>query len=109
MDLHTGAMPGDEEVPDTRMEMWMEVTLMRGRRRVCQSGISDGQKDRCNRGGFLYSDRRSTMERGAVRCKLRRWGEGKGCSCNQATGRKPRGWWRKDGDGKAIQRLETTD
>jgi len=31
---------------------------------VCQSGISDGQKDGRNRGGFLYSDRRSTVEKG---------------------------------------------
>jgi len=73
MDLHTGAVPGNEAVPDGRMEKLMEVTLMRGRRRVCQSGISDGQKDGCSRGGFLYSDRRSTTERGAVRCQLRRW------------------------------------
>jgi len=48
MYLHTGLMPGDEAVPDGRMERWMEVTLMRGRRRVCQSGISEGQKDRRN-------------------------------------------------------------
>jgi len=45
MDLHTGAIPGDEVVPDGRMERWMEMTLMRGCRRVCQGGISDGQKD----------------------------------------------------------------
>jgi len=62
MGLHSGAVPGDEEVPDGRMERWMEVTLMRGRRRVCQCGISNGQKEGCNRGGFLYSDRRSTAE-----------------------------------------------
>jgi len=60
MDLHTGAVPGDEVVPDGRMKRWMEVTLVRGRRRVCQCGISDGQEDGRNRGGFLYSDRRST-------------------------------------------------
>ena len=53
MDRHTGAMPGDEAVPDGRMERWMEVTLMRGRRRVCQSGISHGQKDGRNRGGVF--------------------------------------------------------
>ena len=45
MDLRAGAVPGDEAVPDGRMERWMEVTPMRGRRRVCQCGISDGQKD----------------------------------------------------------------
>ena len=77
IDLHTRAVPGDEAVPDGRMKGWMEVTLIRGRRRVCQSGISDGQEDGCNRGGFLYSDRRSTAERGAVRCQLRRWREGR--------------------------------
>jgi len=102
-------MPGDEAVPDGRMKSWMEVTLMRGRRRVCKSGISDGQKDGHNRGGFLYSDRRSTAEKEAVWCPLRRWREGKGCSCNRATGRRPRGWRRKDGEGKAIRTLETTD
>ena len=30
------------------------------RRWVCQNGISDSQKDGRNRGGFFYSDRRST-------------------------------------------------
>ena len=55
MDLHTGAVPGDEAVPDGRIERWMEVTLMRGRRRVCQSGISDGRKDGRNRGGFCIA------------------------------------------------------
>jgi len=108
MDLHTGVMPGDEAVPDGGMERWMEVTLQRGRQRVYQSGISDGQKDGRNRGGFLYSDLRSTAEKELVRCQLRRWREGKGCSCNWATGRRPRGWWREDGEGKAIQTLEMT-
>jgi len=60
MNLQTGAMPGDKAVPDSRMERWMEVTLIRGRRKVYQSSISDGQEDGRNRGGFLYSDRRST-------------------------------------------------
>jgi len=76
MDLHTGAVPGNEAVPDGRIERWVEVTLMRGHQRVCQSGISDGQEDRRNRGGFLYSDRRLTMEKGAVRWQLGRWEEG---------------------------------
>jgi len=109
IDLHTGAMVGDEAVPDGRKERWMEVTLMRGPGRVCQSGISDSQKDGCNQGRLLYSDRRSTAEREAVRCRLRRWREGKGCSCNRATGRRPRGWWREDREGKAVETLETTD
>jgi len=60
MDLHNGAVPGDEAVPDGRIGRCMEATLMRGRRKVCQSGISDGQEDGRNLGGFLYSDRRST-------------------------------------------------
>jgi len=76
MDLHTRAMPGEEAVPDGRMERWVEVTLMRGRQRVCQSGISDGHEDGRKRGGFLYCDRRSTAEKEAVRCQLRRLGEG---------------------------------
>jgi len=76
MDQHTEAVLGDEAVPDGRMERWVEVTLMRGRRRVCQSGISDGQEDWRNRGRFLYGDRMSTAEKGAVRCQLGRWEEG---------------------------------
>jgi len=60
MDLHTGPAPGDEAVPDGRIGWCMEATLVRGRRRVCQSGISDRQEDGRNRGGFLYSDRRLT-------------------------------------------------
>jgi len=63
MDLHTGAVPGDEVVPDGRIGRCMEATLVWGSRRVCQSGISDGQEDGRNRGGFLYSDRRSTAGR----------------------------------------------
>jgi len=75
MDLHTGAVPGDEAVPDGRIGRCREATLVRGRRRVCQSGISDSQEDRRNRGGLLYSDRRSTAGGGAVRCQQRGWEE----------------------------------
>ena len=60
MYLHTRAVPGDEAVPDGRMKRWREVTLVRSRWSVCQNGISDGQEDGSNRGGSLYSDRRST-------------------------------------------------
>ena len=63
MGLHTGALSGNEALPDGRIGRCMEATLVRGRRRVCQSGISDGQVDGRNRGGFLYSDRRSTAGR----------------------------------------------
>jgi len=63
MDRHTGAVPGDAALPDGRIGWCIEVTLVRGPRRVCQSGISDGQEDRRNRGGCLYSDRRSTAGR----------------------------------------------
>jgi len=59
-DLHTGAVPGDGAVPDGRMGRCMEAALVKGRQRVYQSGLSDGQEDGRNRGGFLYSDRRST-------------------------------------------------
>jgi len=59
MDLHTGAVPGDEAVPGGRIGRSMEAALVRGRRRVWQSGISDGQQDGRNQGQFLYSDRRS--------------------------------------------------
>jgi len=60
MDLHYGAVRGDKAVPNGRIGWCMAVTLVRGCRRVCQNGISDGQQDGCNQGGFLYSDRRST-------------------------------------------------
>jgi len=60
MDLHTRGMLGDKAVPDGRIGQYMEATLVRGRRRVCPSGISDGQEDGRNQGRFLYSDRRST-------------------------------------------------
>ena len=73
MDLRAGAVPGDEAMPDGRMGRHVEETLLRGLRWVCQNGISDGQKDGCNRGGFLYIDRRWTTEKGALRCQLRRW------------------------------------
>jgi len=63
MDLHTVLVPGDEALPDDRIKWCMEATLVRGRQRVCQSGLSDRQKDGRNRGGFLYSDRRSTAGR----------------------------------------------
>jgi len=63
MDLHAGAIPEDEAVPDGRIKWCMQTTLVRGRQRVCQSGISAGQEDGRNGGGFLYSDRRSTAGR----------------------------------------------
>ena len=76
MDLHTRAVPGNEAVPDGRMGKRTEETLMRGPRWVCQNGIGDSQKDGRKRGGFLYSDRRSTAGGGAVSCQLRGWNEG---------------------------------
>jgi len=60
VDLHTGVVMGKEVVPDGTIGKRMEGTLMRGPQWVCQNCISDGQKDRRNRGGFLYSERRST-------------------------------------------------
>ena len=56
MDVHTGAVPGDEAVPHGSMKGWMEVTLMKGHLRVCPDRISDGQEDGPNRGGLLYSE-----------------------------------------------------
>jgi len=53
----------------------MAETLIRGPRWVCQNGISDGKKDGCNRGGFLYSDQKINRGREAVRCQLRGWEE----------------------------------
>jgi len=54
----------------------MAETLMSGPQWVCQNGISDGQKDRRNRGGLLYSDRKIDRAWEAVRCQLRGWEEG---------------------------------
>jgi len=45
MDLHTGAVPGDEAVPNGRMGKRREETPMRGPRWECQNGISDSQED----------------------------------------------------------------
>jgi len=59
-DLHAGAVPGNKAVPGGRMAKRMEETLIKGPRGLCQNGISDGQNDGRNQGGFLYSDRRST-------------------------------------------------
>jgi len=56
MDLYAGAMLGAKGVPDGRMEKWVEGTLLRGPRWECPNGISDGQEERRNREGFLYSD-----------------------------------------------------
>jgi len=53
MDLHTGAVPGNEVVPDGRIGQCMEATLLRGRQRASQNSISDGQEDLRNRGWFF--------------------------------------------------------
>jgi len=53
----------------------MAETLRRGPRWARQNGISDSQKDGCNRGGFLYSDRKIDHRQEAVRCQLRGWEE----------------------------------
>ena len=76
MDLHTGAVPGDEVVPDGSMKRLMEVTMMRDRQRVCQRGISDGQEEGVNRGGFFYSDQRSTVEKGGSKVPAGEVGRG---------------------------------
>jgi len=90
MDLHTRAVPGNEVMPDGRIGKRVEETLLRGPQWVYQNGNSNGQEDGRNRGGFLYSDRRSTAEKGALRCQLGRWKDGGSAySCDGATGRRP--------------------
>ena len=49
IDLRTGA------VPDDRMGRCMEEILMRGRRRVYQGGISDGQRTGVTEAGFCIA------------------------------------------------------
>jgi len=49
---------------------------MRGPRWVCQDGVSNGQKDGRNQGGFLHRDRKIDYAREAVWCQLRGWEEG---------------------------------
>ena len=61
VDLHAGAVLGNEAVPDDIRGKRLQETLIRGPRWECQNGISDGQKDGRNRGWFLYSDRRLTV------------------------------------------------
>jgi len=75
MDLHTGVVLGDKAVPNGRIERCMEATLVRGRRKVGQGGISDGQEEGRNWGGFLYSDRGLTAGGEAVRHQLGGWEE----------------------------------
>jgi len=90
MDLHTGAVPGDEAVPDGRIGRCMEVTLMRGPWRVCKSGISDGQEDGRNRGGFCIATE-DRLREGSSKVPAEGVGRGgNGGSCNRAKGRKPR-------------------
>jgi len=55
MDQRSGAVPGNEAVPDCRIGQCMEATLGRGRRRVCQSGISDCQEDGVTEAGFCIA------------------------------------------------------
>jgi len=64
MDLRAGAVPWNEAMPNGRMGKRVEETLLRGPRWVCQNSISDYQEDGHNRGGFLYSEPRSTAKRG---------------------------------------------
>jgi len=104
MDLRTGAVPGDGAVPDGRRGQCMEATLGRGRWRVCHCGISDGQKDRRNRGGFLYSDRRTTAERGQQGAS----GE-VGVAVSEQRDEDQEGGGRGDGRRKDFRTLETTD
>jgi len=63
MDLHAGAVLGDEAVPDGRMGT-EDGGDSRGPLWGYQNGISSGQKDGRNRGVFLYSDRRSATGMG---------------------------------------------
>jgi len=55
---------------------------MKGPRWRWQNGISDGQKDGPNRGGVLYSDRRSTAGGKQSGASLGGGKRGGGCSCN---------------------------
>ena len=82
----------------------MEATLGRGRWRVCQSGISDGQKDGRNRAWFLYSDRRSTAEKGQYGAS----GE-VGVAVTEQRDEVQEGGGRGDGRRKDFRTLETTD
>jgi len=71
---------------------------------VCQSGISDGQKDGRNRGGFLYSDRRSTAEKGQYGAS----GE-VGVAVTEQRDEDQDGGGRGDRMRKDFRTLETTD
>jgi len=76
----------------------------RGRRRACPSGISDGQKDGRNRGGFLCTDRRSTPEKGQYGAS----GEA-GIAVTEQRDQDQEGGGRGDGRRKDFRTLETTD
>jgi len=66
MDLHAGAVPRDQAVPDGSEGKWTEESLLRGPQCVYQKGISHGQEDGCKQGVFLYSERRSTAGGGVA-------------------------------------------
>jgi len=63
VDLCTGAVLGNEAVPDGRMGKRVEEIRLRGCRRVCQNGVGERQVDGRNQGVFLYIDGGSTAER----------------------------------------------
>ena len=91
-------------VGDGRIGRCMEVTLLRGRRRVCQSGISNGQEYGHNGGRFLYSDGRSTAGVGAGRCQLRGVGRaGIGVAVTEQQEENQEGRGRKMGGGRTSE------
>jgi len=75
MDLQTGAMPGDEAVPDGRMKRWMDVTLMRGRRRVCQAALATAKRTGITKAGFCIATKDQPRE-GSSKVPAERVGRG---------------------------------
>ena len=55
--------------------------------------------------GFLYSDQRSTTDKGAVRCQLRRWERGKGVAVTEQWDEDQEGGGGRMGRGRLFKRL----
>jgi len=96
VEQHAGAVVGLEAVPDSTVGKWIEESLVSGPWWVCQTGMSDGQKDGPNRGGLLYSDQRSTAGREQEGASSGGGKKGSGGSCARAPGQRARGWRKED-------------
>ena len=55
VDLHAGAVPGNEAAPDGRMGKWREETIMRGPRWECQTALATARRTGVTEAGFCIA------------------------------------------------------